>query len=90
MKDPAIKNIEVFPVRVPITRTFNFASGSAEEQGEYAQFVFVKATGSEECSGWGEGRAHPRSYETPAALNGSQFMDDSLLFLTKLGSKKVA
>lgn len=69
MKPRVIQNIEVFPVHVPVTRTFNFASGSAGAQGSLARLVFVKVTDSEGCHGWGEGRPHPQwSYETPESV----------------------
>jgi muconate cycloisomerase len=47
-----IERVEVFPLRLPVTRTFQFASGSAgtDSQGEI---------------GWGEGRPHAAwAYET--------------------------
>ncbi len=64
-----IENLEVFPATAPITRTFNFASGSAGSIGSRAKLVFVKITDSEGCYGWGEARAHPQwSYESPESL----------------------
>lgn len=60
-----IQHIEVFPVRLPVIGTFNFASGNAGRAGETAPFVFVKMTDSEGQTGWGEGRPMPQwSYET--------------------------
>ncbi len=60
-----IKRIEVFPVAVPVTRTFTFASGSAGRAGDAAAVVFVKITDSENRTGWGEGRPVCQwSYET--------------------------
>jgi L-alanine-DL-glutamate epimerase-like enolase superfamily enzyme len=60
-----IEKIEVFPIRLPITGTFRFASGSAGQAGETAPFVLVKLTDSEGETGWGEGRPMPQwSYET--------------------------
>src|SRR5579883_1380513 len=60
-----IEKIEVFPVRLPITGTFRFASGSAGQAGETAPFVLVKMTDSTGEVGWGEGRPMPQwSYET--------------------------
>lgn len=65
MKHVTIANVEVFPVGVPVKRTFTFASGSAGEAGERAALVFVKVTDSEGRVGWGEGRpVHQWSYET--------------------------
>ena len=60
-----IRSIEVFPIRLPVTATFHFASGSAGAAGEGAPFVLVKVTDSEGETGWGEGRPMPHwSYET--------------------------
>lgn len=60
-----IENIEVFPVRLPVIKTFRFASGSAGMAGETVPFVFVKLTDSVGEVGWGEGRPMPQwSYET--------------------------
>ncbi len=66
-----IQNIDVFPLRLPITHTFRFSSGSAGQAGEStAPFVLVKLTDSAGEIGWGEGRPMPQwSYET--AENGS-------------------
>ncbi len=64
-----LEQIEVFPAQVPVTRTFNFASGSAGSAGTQARIVFVKVTDSDGCYGWGEARPHPQwSYETPESL----------------------
>lgn len=64
-----IEKIEVFPAAVSITRTFNFASGSAGKSGESARLVYVKVTDSEGRVGWGEGRPHPQwSYESPTSV----------------------
>lgn len=60
-----IEKIEVFPVRLPVIKTFRFASGSAGMAGETVPFVFVKLTDSVGEVGWGEGRPMPQwSYET--------------------------
>lgn len=60
-----LSRMEVFPVEVPIIRTFQFASGSAGQEGQKGSLVFVKVTDSEGAVGWGEGRPHPQwSYET--------------------------
>jgi L-alanine-DL-glutamate epimerase-like enolase superfamily enzyme len=60
-----IRQVEVFPVRLPVLGTFRFASGSAGEAGGTAPHVFVKVTDSEGEVGWGEGRPVPGwSYET--------------------------
>lgn len=60
-----IQRIEVFPIRLPVTNTFRFSSGTAGRAGETAPFVLVKITDSEGESGWGEGRPMPQwSYET--------------------------
>lgn len=60
-----IAAVEIFPVRLPVTRSFTFASGSAGAKGGTAPHVFVKVTDSEGRTGWGEGRPVPQwSYET--------------------------
>ena len=64
-----IQNIEVFPIRLPITDTFRFASGSAGKAGDTAPFVLVKLTDNEGEVGWGEGRPMPQwSYETAESI----------------------
>ena len=60
-----IESVQVFPVRLPVIRSFSFASGSAGAAGGTAPHIFVKLTDSEGAVGWGEGRPVPqRSYET--------------------------
>lgn len=60
-----IQSIDVFPVRLPVTNTFRFSSGSAGRAGDTAPFVLVKLTDSEGEVGWGEGRPMPQwAYET--------------------------
>ena len=60
-----IQQVEIFPVGVPITRGFTFASGSAGAAGQKAVLVFVKLTASSGEIGWGECRPMPAwSYET--------------------------
>ncbi len=60
-----IQRVEVFPVQLPMIKTFQFASGSAGQAGGTAPHVFVKITDSEGAVGWGEGRPVPQwSYET--------------------------
>lgn len=60
-----IQNIEVFTVRLPVTNTFRFSSGSAGRSGDTAPFVLVKLTDSEGEVGWGEGRPMSQwAYET--------------------------
>jgi L-alanine-DL-glutamate epimerase-like enolase superfamily enzyme len=60
-----IRQVDVFPVRLPVVKTFRFASGAAGRAGERAPHVFVKVTDSEGRVGWGEGRPSPQwSYET--------------------------
>jgi muconate cycloisomerase len=64
-----IQNIEVFPIRLPITNTFRFASGSAGKAGDTAPFVLVKLTDNAGEVGWGEGRPMPQwSYETAESI----------------------
>lgn len=60
-----IARVDVFPVRLPMIRSFSFASGSAGTAGGAAPHVFVRLTDSEGGAGWGEGRPVPQwSYET--------------------------
>lgn len=60
-----IQTIEVFPIRLPATKTFRFSSGSAGQAGEMVPFVLVRLTDNEGAIGWGEGRPMPQwSYET--------------------------
>src|SRR5438876_4291351 len=64
-----IQNIEVFPLRLPITNTFRFSSGTAGKVGETALFVLVKLTDNEGEVGWGEGRPLPQwSYDTAESI----------------------
>jgi L-alanine-DL-glutamate epimerase-like enolase superfamily enzyme len=64
-----IQNIEVFPLRLPITSTFRFSSGTAGKAGDTAAFVLVKVTDNEGEIGWGEGRPLPQwSYETVESI----------------------
>jgi muconate cycloisomerase len=61
----SIERIEVFPVQLPVVKTFQFASGSAGTAGGTAPHVFVKVTDSQGETGWGEGRPHAAwAYET--------------------------
>src|SRR5689334_7178189 len=65
MKPRTIERVEVFPVRLPVVKTFQFASGSAGTAGGTAPHVFVKLTDSQGEIGWGEGRPHAAwAYET--------------------------
>lgn len=62
---PTIASLDVYPVHLPMIRSFTFASGSAGEAGGSAPHVFVKIGDSEGNVGWGEGRPVPGwSYET--------------------------
>lgn len=64
-----LQKVEVFPLRLPVTRTFRFSSGSAGQAGETAPFVLVRLTDSAGEVGWGEGRPLPQwSYETVEAV----------------------
>lgn len=56
---PTIATIEVFPVQLPMIRSFSFASGSAGKAGGKAAHIFVKLTDSDGGVGWGEGRPVP-------------------------------
>lgn len=60
-----IARVQVYPVHLPVVRSFSFASGSAGKAGGLAPHVYVKLTDSEGAVGWGEGRPVPQwSYET--------------------------
>ena len=60
-----IQKVDVYPIQLPITKTFNYASGSAGEAGSMAAFVFVKLTDSHDEKGWGAVRPVPDwNYET--------------------------
>jgi len=64
-----IQRVEILPVRIPVTRTFTFASGTAGTAGDAAPFVFVKLTDNEGEVGWGAVRPMPSwSYETLDSL----------------------
>jgi L-alanine-DL-glutamate epimerase-like enolase superfamily enzyme len=64
-----IQKVEVFPISLPVTRTFRFSSGSAGAAGGTAPIVLVKLTDSEGQVGWGEGRPMPQwAYETVEAV----------------------
>src|SRR5579859_2722110 len=64
-----LQKVEVFPLRLPVTRTLRFSSGSAGQAGETAPFVLVRLTDSVGEVGWGEGRPLPQwSYETIEAV----------------------
>ncbi len=64
-----IQQVDIFPVRLPVTRTFTFASGTAGAAGEAAPFVFVKLTASDGQVGWGAVRPMPSwAYETLESL----------------------
>jgi muconate cycloisomerase len=65
MKPRTIERVELFPVRLPVVKTFQYASGSAGTAGGSAPHVFVKVTDSQGETGWGEGRPHAAwAYET--------------------------
>jgi L-alanine-DL-glutamate epimerase-like enolase superfamily enzyme len=56
---------DVFPIRIPLVKSFSFSSGTAGAAGETAPHVFVRVTDSQGESGWGEARPIPSwSYET--------------------------
>lgn len=66
---PTISKIDVFPVRLPVIKSFTFASGSAGKIGEHAPHLFVRLTDSQGNVGWGEGRPVASwSYETLETL----------------------
>ncbi|HLZ25360.1 MAG TPA: enolase C-terminal domain-like protein [Ktedonobacterales bacterium] len=65
MKPRTIERVDVFPTRLPVVKTFEFASGLAGTAGGTAPHVFVRVTDNAGEIGWGEGRPHPAwAYET--------------------------
>lgn len=66
---PTIATIDLYPVRLPVIKSFSFASGSAGKVGGTAPHLFVKVTDDAGNVGWGEGRPVPSwSYETLETL----------------------
>ncbi len=64
-----VVSVEAFPVEVPVTKTFTFASGTAGAAGSSVTVPFVKVTDSDGQVGWGEGRPSPSwNYETPDSI----------------------
>ncbi len=67
-----IAQIELFPVYLPMIRSFAFASGSAGKAGGKAPHIFLKLTDSEGGVGWGEGRPvagwSPETLETVSSV----------------------
>ncbi len=62
-------SVEAFPVEVPVTKTFAFASGTAGAAGSVVIVPFVKVTDSDGNVGWGEGRPSPSwNYETANSI----------------------
>jgi len=62
-------SVEVFPVEVPVIKTFTFASGTAGAAGSVVIVPFVKVTDSDGHVGWGEGRPSPSwNYETADSI----------------------
>jgi hypothetical protein len=65
VKPRTIERIEVFPTRLPVVKTFQFACGSAGTAGGTAPHVFVRVTDSQGEIGWCKGRSPAAwSYET--------------------------
>ncbi len=65
MEINTIARFDLYPVRLPVIKSFTFASGSAGDVGEKAPHLFVKLTDSAGNVGWGEGRPVAAwSYET--------------------------
>lgn len=60
-----IKQIDVFPVPIPMTGSFAIASGPIAVKGGMAVHVFVRIVADDGSVGWGECRPSPTwSYET--------------------------
>jgi L-alanine-DL-glutamate epimerase-like enolase superfamily enzyme len=60
-----IHSIEIFPVGVPVTRDFVFASGRAGAAGSRAGLILVRVRDEHGREGWGQSRPVPSwSYET--------------------------
>ena len=60
-----IRQIDVFPVPIPMTGAMTISSGAVVTRGEMAIHVFVRITADDGATGWGECRPSPKwSYET--------------------------
>lgn len=60
-----IRQIDVFPVPIPMTGAFAISSGTVAQKGGTAVHVFVRITADDGTTGWGECRPVPVwSYET--------------------------
>lgn len=67
-----VREVDVFPVALPVSGAFRFASGSAGAVGERVPLVLVRVLDDEGCVGWGEARPMPQwSYETVESVVGA-------------------
>lgn len=64
-----IIQIDVFPLRFPMKQTFRISGGTVGAPSQGAPHVYVRITGDNGITGWGEARPSPRwSYETPETV----------------------
>lgn len=64
-----IARLDVFPLRFPMKRSFRISGGLVGAPQEGAPHIYVRITGDNGLSGWGEARPSPRwSYETPESV----------------------
>lgn len=60
-----IKDVEVFPLQLPMKQSFQISGGIVGDKGQGAPHIFVKIESEEGLTGWGEARPSQRwSYET--------------------------
>ncbi|WP_284645510.1 mandelate racemase/muconate lactonizing enzyme family protein [Paenibacillus silviterrae] len=64
-----ISAIDVFSLRLPMKQNFLISGGSVGLAASGAPHIYVRITGNNGLSGWGEARPSPRwSYETPETV----------------------
>jgi L-Ala-D/L-Glu epimerase len=64
-----ISAIDVISLRLPMKQNFVISGGSVGSTASGAPHIYVRITGSNGISGWGEARPSPRwSYETPETV----------------------
>jgi len=60
-----IRQVEVFPLALPMKQSFSISGGTVGDRNRGAPHVYVKLTDDDGHVGWGEARPSPRwSYET--------------------------
>lgn len=67
-----VRQVDVFPVALPVSGAFRFASGSAGAVGDRVPLVVVRVEDDDGGVGWGEGRPMAQwSYETVESVVGA-------------------